>query len=117
MILVVAAFAGTRLYVDRQWYVGDSGGRVAIYNGIPATLLGFDLHHVVETSQVRTADAEQLRIYQDLGGGITASSFTDAQSILQQICLDVAAARDVQAGSTALMPAPACPGPPASTGG
>jgi PPM family protein phosphatase len=90
-VVVLVALVGTRLYVDRQWYVGDSNGYVAVYNGIPATILGFDLHHVVEVSPVSSVQAEQLRIYQDLSSGITASSLVDARSIVQQICLDVAA--------------------------
>jgi protein phosphatase len=116
VVLVVAALIGSRVYLDRQWYVGDAGGRVAIYQGIPATVLGYDLHHVVETSQVSSVQAEQLRIYQDLSSGITASSFADAQNIVNQICLDVANETGGGTG-TAVPTTPTCPAPPTGTGG
>jgi protein phosphatase len=116
VVLVVATLIGSRVYLDRQWYVGDADGSVAIYQGIPATVLGYDLHHVVETSQVSSAQAEQLRIYEDLSSGITASSFADAQNIVNQICLDVA--NETAASEVGLAPTtPDCPAPPTGTGG
>ena len=42
---------GLRLYLDTQWFVGVSNGRVAIFRGVPTEVAGFELHSVVvETS-------------------------------------------------------------------
>jgi PPM family protein phosphatase len=87
--LIVAAVIGIRLFADRQWYVGDSGGRVAIYNGIPTKLLGFRLHHVVETTDLPAARAEQLQPWRDLHDGINANSLREARTIVEQIRQDV----------------------------
>jgi PPM family protein phosphatase len=83
--LLVAALFGTRLYVDRQWYVGDAGGRVAIYNGIPTEILGFDLSHVRVTTELSTAEAQRLQPWSELPEGITAGSLEEAQRIVDQI--------------------------------
>src|SRR5262249_34439453 len=39
-------FLGVRSALDGQWYVGTWGGRVAIYRGVPTSLLGIRLSHV-----------------------------------------------------------------------
>jgi serine/threonine protein phosphatase PrpC len=87
--LLAAAVVGTRLYLDRQWYVGDADGRVAIYNGIPTEILGFDLSLVEQTTELSTADAERLQPWQGLSEGITANTFTEAEAIVDQIRQDL----------------------------
>jgi serine/threonine protein phosphatase PrpC len=89
VLIVVAGLVGSRLYIDRQWYVGDDGGRVAIYNGIPTTVLGFKLSHVQETTELSATDAERLAYWRDLKDGITAGSFEEAQSIVDRIRQDL----------------------------
>ena len=42
---------GARWWLDRQWYVGPSDGSVAIFQGIPLTILGYDLGHPVEVHE------------------------------------------------------------------
>jgi serine/threonine protein phosphatase PrpC len=87
-VLVAASF-GTRLYVDRQWYVGDAGGRVAIYNGIPTEILGFELSNVRVTTELSTAEAQRLQPWSALSEGITAGSLEEAQRIVDQIRQDL----------------------------
>jgi serine/threonine protein phosphatase PrpC len=89
VIVLVAALVATRLYVDRQWYVGDDNGRVAIFNGIPTSVLGFQLSHVQETTELSTADAEGLAYWSRLKDGVTAGSFEAAQSIVDRIRQDL----------------------------
>jgi serine/threonine protein phosphatase PrpC len=89
LAILVAGLIGTRLYLDRQWYVGDDDGRVAIYNGIPATVLGFKLSHIQESTELSAADAERLAYWQGLKDGITAGSFEQAQSIVDRIRQDL----------------------------
>jgi serine/threonine protein phosphatase PrpC len=87
--VLAVAVAGIRVYVQHQWYVGDAGGRVAIYNGIPTTVLSFDLSHVKEMTSLSSAAAERLAPWRGLHDGITAKSLSDARSIVEQIRQDL----------------------------
>ncbi|HYZ10592.1 MAG TPA: Stp1/IreP family PP2C-type Ser/Thr phosphatase [Actinomycetota bacterium] len=92
VVLVVLGgglFAVKRLFVDRQWFVGASGGNVALYRGIPAEPLGFDLATLVEETQIPADAATQLAEYRDLEEGVTADSEEEARSIIAQIQADV----------------------------
>jgi PPM family protein phosphatase len=111
--VVAAGLIGTRIYIDRQWYVGDDDGRVAIFNGIPTTVLGFHLSHVEESTDLSSAQAERLQYWRDrLEEGITAETFQQAQSIVAQI------RQDLQAPSPSTSPTPSpTPGPTSSGGG
>jgi len=92
VLLLIAAVIGTRLFADRQWYVGDSDGRVAVYNGIPTKVLGFRLSHVFETTDLSASQAERLQPWRSLGDGINAKSLPDARSIVAQIRADLTGA-------------------------
>jgi protein phosphatase len=89
LAIIVAALIGTRFYLDRQWYVGDDDGRVAIYNGIPVTVLGFKLSHIQESTELSTPDAQRLAYWRGLKDGITTGSFEQAQSIVDRIRQDL----------------------------
>jgi PPM family protein phosphatase len=92
-VVVVLGLVGLRRYLDTQWYVGVANGHVAIYQGIPADVVGFDLHHVVLETTIPSADAERLAIYRTLPDGITAEDRANAEQIVDQIRADVAAER------------------------
>jgi protein phosphatase len=92
VVVVVAALVGLRAYLDSQWYVGVSSGRVAIFQGIPSEVAGLRLSHVVIETTIPAAKAERLAVYRSLGDGITAEGRTDAEQIVEQIRRDVAAA-------------------------
>jgi serine/threonine protein phosphatase PrpC len=96
--VAVVAFVGTRIYVDRQWYVGEANGKVAIYRGIPARPLGISLSHVRETTDIPAQQAEQLQPYKNLTDGITAGSLQSAEGIVAQI------RRDLQSTGTGAAP-------------
>jgi serine/threonine protein phosphatase PrpC len=100
LVVIVAALIGTRYYLDRQWYVGDADGRVAIYNGIPATVLGFKLAHVQESTELPAQDAERLAYWRGLEDGITAGSFEQAQSIVDRIRQDLQTPATPQSGGS-----------------
>jgi protein phosphatase len=91
--VVVIGLVGTRVYLDRQWYVGVAGGHVAVFRGIPASVAGFDLHHVVVETTIPAATAQELALYRDLADGITADDRDGADAIVQQIRDDVARAQ------------------------
>jgi protein phosphatase len=103
--LAVVALVGLRVYLDSQWYVGVSDGHVAIFEGIPTEVAGFELHHVVVQTTISAEKAESLALYQDrLGDGITAEDQEGASAIVEQIRQDVEEMRQVskpnQPGST-----------------
>lgn len=107
VIVVMAVFLVVlRAYVDSQWYVGVADGRVAIHQGIPASLAGFDLHHVVVETQIPAAAAEQLALYSNLSDGITAADRRDADAIVQRIREDVFAHEQAADGQGPLAPSP-----------
>jgi protein phosphatase len=105
VVVAVAALLGARSYVNRQWYVGESGGSVAIYNGIPTQVLGMRLSHVVEVSDVPVERATALRTWERLHDGITAQSLEDARAIVAQIEADTAAGPPVVSPAPSLSPA------------
>ena len=61
------------MYVDRQWYVGESGGRVAVFRGIPAEFAGLHFSHPVVITEIPAADAEAISFYAQLPEGLTAN--------------------------------------------
>jgi PPM family protein phosphatase len=96
LILVVVGgglFVVKRYWIDRQWYLGESNGRVTVFQGIPAAPLGFELSDAVEVTELPAEEVTQFPEYRDLDEGITAESEEDAQAILEQMRADVNAAR------------------------
>jgi protein phosphatase len=91
--LGVLAFVGLRLYLDSQWFVGVSDGRVAIFRGVPAEVGGVALHSVVVETSIPAEEATAIPLYRDLGDGITAADREAADAIVEQIRDDVARAR------------------------
>ncbi len=89
VVVIVAALIGARAYIGHQWYVGDENGKVAIYNGIPTKVAGFHLSHVEQTTSLDARQAERLQPWSDLKDGITANSFSDARTIVEQIRRDL----------------------------
>ena len=93
--MAVLAFVGLRLYLDSQWFVGVSNGRVAIYRGVPAEVAGVALHTVVVETSIPAGDAQALPLYRQLDDGITAADRDAADAIVEQIRADVANAQPV----------------------
>jgi serine/threonine protein phosphatase PrpC len=91
LVLLGGAAVGARMYIDRQWYVGVSEGRVAIYNGVPTEVLGYGLSHVEESTDLPADDAMRLQHWTELDQGITASSLEDARAVVEQIREDLEA--------------------------
>jgi protein phosphatase len=98
-VVIAAAVTGVRLYVDRQWYVGEQDGRVAVFNGIPAKPLGISLSKPEEITEIPATDAERLGPWRGLAEGITADSREGAASLVIQIRRDVAAVSAPTGGS------------------
>ncbi len=92
-IAVLALVAVGRSYLDRQWYVGESNGSVAIFRGIPAELGGLRFSRVQVETDIPSEEAAALPLYATLADGITANDREEAQQIVDQIRRDVDAAR------------------------
>lgn len=93
LAVIVLGVVALRLYVDAQWYVGVSDGRVAVFRGIPAEVAGFDLSSVVVETTIPAEEAQALAVYRELPEGITADDREGANEIVEQIRVDVARAR------------------------
>jgi protein phosphatase len=92
--VVVVGLVALRGYLDRQWYVGVSpDGNVAIYQGLPAEVAGFELSHVDLVTELPAEKVAELRFYANLAGGITAADRADALTIVAQMREDIANAQ------------------------
>ena len=90
LAVVALGVVGLRLYLDTQWYVGVSNGRVAIFRGIPAEVGGFELHTVVVETAIPARQAQAIAFYRQLPDGITADDRPGAEAIVESIREDVA---------------------------
>ncbi len=94
VIAATVLLVGIRVYTDRQWYVGEADGHVAVYQGIPATIGGLRFSHVVEEEpDLPATTVERLPFYADLEKGITANGKDQAFAIVSRMRSDVAASR------------------------
>ena len=89
VVVVAAALFTGRAYLDGQWYVGVAGGHVAVYRGIPASVLGVHLSHTVFVSDVSATGAAALPLYTNIADGLPAKGRDDAFAIVEQIRKDV----------------------------
>jgi protein phosphatase len=85
LLVAVVALVALRTWLDGRWYVGVANGHVAVYQGIPAELLVFDLSHVDVETDISAEAAMDLPVYEALPDGINATSREDALSIVEQI--------------------------------
>jgi protein phosphatase len=90
LAIVALGVVGLRLYLDSQWFVGVSNGRVAIFRGVPAEVGGFELHSVVVETSIPAERAESIGFYRGLPDGITADDRAGAEAIVESIREDVA---------------------------
>jgi len=89
VIAALAVFFAVRIYLDRQWYVGEWNGNVAVFQGIPATIGGVHLSHVELETDIPVADVAALPQYPALADGITANDREEALGIVEQIRTDL----------------------------
>lgn len=95
ILLAIVLLVAMRWWLDRQWYVAPAENSVAIYQGIPLTILGYDLGHPVEIH--RDVPADEVRTlkekYPDFERGITTSDREEASRLVAQMRQDVVVAR------------------------
>jgi protein phosphatase len=94
LLVLLVVFFGARWYLDRQWYVGADGDDVAIFNGVPATVLGIDLGWVVRRTNVPADEVAALEdTYPSFEDGIPVADQQEAEKLVIQMQRDVRAAR------------------------
>ncbi len=95
VLIVIVLLFGARWWLDRQWYVGPAEGSVAIFQGIPLTILGYDLGHPVEVHKdVSAAEIRDLEdTYSEFDEGIPVTDRQDGAKLVDQMERDVLAAR------------------------
>lgn len=81
VLLLAGAGAG---YATYQWsqtryYVGESNGKVAIFQGVPTNIFGFSLSHEVERTSISTSDLPQTW-HDELTEGITRDNLDEARA-------------------------------------
>jgi PPM family protein phosphatase len=96
ILIVVALLVGGRVWLDRQWFVGPEGDRVAVFQGIPLTILGFELNHPVIVRNLPADEIRTLVQYEKFDEGLTAADRQDAISRLDQIEEDLREARQAE---------------------
>lgn len=110
-VLAVAVVLGlgiavTQTWLASRWYVAVNGsagtGTVAVYNGVPGSLLGISLSSVAEDTGISVG---MLPLFDQelVSKGIPAASRTDADRIVIELQQRVA-------GCQVLLPPPGCPG-------
>jgi protein phosphatase len=93
LLVVVALLVGARWFLDRQWYVAASDGRVAIFQGVPLSIVGFDLGHPYLTyHDLPVAEVEELP-NTDLSQAVSFGSLAEAQAHVEQLREDLEEAR------------------------
>jgi protein phosphatase len=90
LVIVGAGLVGARTYVFSQWYVGAQDGRVALFQGMPVEILGYELHRPVDVTDLSATRAMELRPWRQLDQGITAESEAEARRIIDTIRRDLA---------------------------
>jgi PPM family protein phosphatase len=86
LLVIVVLLVGARWWLDRQWYVGPAEGSVAIFRGIPLTLLGYDLGRPVEVHEDLPAEeVRRLETYPTFDEGIPVADRVDAVTLLQRM--------------------------------
>ncbi|KFI91686.1 Protein phosphatase 2C [Bifidobacterium saguini DSM 23967] len=83
IVVVIAALfgvgGGTYLWSQTRYYVGNSNGKVAIYQGVPTNIFGMELSHEVSSTTISLSELPQTWRDQ-INQGITVDSLDEAQS-------------------------------------
>ena len=77
--VLFGAGTGTYTWSQTRYYVGNSNGKVAIYQGVPTNLFGLALSHEVSSTSITVSNLPQTWRDQ-LNRGISVGSLDEAQS-------------------------------------
>lgn len=87
-VLILAALGGASwgayAWSQSRYYIGEQDGKVAIYQGVPTNLFGYDLSHEIETTTISLSDLPQT--WQDqLAQGISVANYDEATTHVELI--------------------------------
>ena len=77
--VLFGAGTGTYMWSQTRYYVGNSNGKVAIYQGVPTNLFGLALSHEVSSTSITVSNLPQTW-HDQLNRGISVGSLDEAQS-------------------------------------
>jgi serine/threonine protein phosphatase PrpC len=84
LALLLGGWLGFRAWVNRSFFVGIDGDRVAIFRGLPTEVAGLRLHRLEERTDVPVADVPAW--YRPrLDEGIRAPSLAEARRIVRRV--------------------------------
>lgn len=114
LVLALAGTLGSRAFLNRQFYVGEKAGTVAIYRGVPDSLLWLRLSSVVERTDINVGDLP--RLYRSsVMSTIDVDSLESAQATVAELRIGAENCRAVR--ERAATPGSASPTPGATTPG
>jgi hypothetical protein len=97
VLIALVVLFGIRWWADRQWYVAPSEGSVAVFQGIPLTILGYELGHPVEVHEdVRADEVRDLRTYTDFDDGIPVEGRAAGAELIASMARDVENAQRIE---------------------
>lgn len=96
--LVLAAAIALFVVISNSVYLGADGDTVAVYQGIPATVLGVELHHVQEETSIKLSDLPE-DTQNRLREGIAQDSLEQARDTISDYRRQIDEARSQQAAT------------------
>ncbi len=100
LLIVLALLFAARWWLDRQWYVGPAERSVAIFQGIPLTILGYDLGQPVEVhEELPASEIRELEPYPTFDEGIAVEDHEHGTQLIVQMEEDLREARRAERAS------------------
>lgn len=119
VLAVGLAGVGARSYLNTQYYVGADAGRVAIFRGVPDSVLWLSLHSVAEATDIPVDELPNY-YHTRVDATIPVSSLESGRATVAELREGAAQCRAVAARRATPSPAPSAspsPGVPSSTAG
>ena len=105
MALLVAIFGGAayafNFMTANAAYLTEQDGNVAIYQGVPGSLLGIEFSHLVEVTDVSLDDLQPGVANRIKGDGLRVDSVDDARDLVETYREEAASRDEVPAGENA----------------
>jgi PPM family protein phosphatase len=101
IVILAILVGGGYALLSRSFFVGDAEGQIAIFNGVPQSVVGLDLFWLREETDLATDDLPPFRADQ-VREGVTASSLTQARETVERY-------REIIAGAQRDTPGDATP--------
>ncbi|WP_165055168.1 MULTISPECIES: Stp1/IreP family PP2C-type Ser/Thr phosphatase [unclassified Adlercreutzia] len=99
LVALLAAIIGGAAYAFNFWtshaaYLAEQDGKVAIYQGVPGTVLGMDFSELVEVTDVPIDELQPGVANRIKDGGLRTDSLKDAQELVEDYRADIKTRED-----------------------